>query len=153
MIKVAICGSHGGFGISGIAILHLIDKGSELIKFRTFADYGFDTDDTRLDTYPPIPLRDNYYITWANEVLDKEKKLVVEVTGPSTDEFGDYDVMALRAHPDIIEVIELLGPAANTRYCNLKIVEIPDEDVTLDMLEIGEYAGAEWVAEKHRTWG
>lgn len=153
MIRVAICGSHGGFGLSGLAVLHLIDKGSELIKFRTFEDYGFDLDNERLDTYPPILLRDNYFITWSDEVLDMEKKLVVEVVGPPIDEFGEYDQMAFRSHPDIIEVIEVLGPAANTRYCRLQIVDIPDPDVTLDMLEIGEYDGAEWVAEKHRTWG
>ena len=153
MIRVAICGNHGGFGLSGTAILHLIDKGSELIKYTTFVDYGFDVDDERFNVNPPSFLRDNYYVTWYNEVLDMEKKLVVEVAVPTINKSGDCDQIALRTHPDIIEVIELLGPAANTRYCRLKIVDIPDEDVTLDMLEIGEYDGAEWVRQKHRTWG
>ena len=53
-----------------------------------------------------------------------------------------------RNDPKLIEVIEKLGPEANSRFSELKIVEIPD-DVEW---EIKEYDGQEWVAEKHRTW-
>jgi hypothetical protein len=53
-----------------------------------------------------------------------------------------------RDDPDLVRVVEELGTETNTRYSELKIVEIPD-DVEWD---IEEYDGAEWVAEKHRTW-
>ena len=43
---------------------------------------------------------------------------------------------------------ELLGSAADSRYSELKIVDIP-EDVDW---YIEEYDGREWVAERHRTW-
>lgn len=48
----------------------------------------------------------------------------------------------------LIQVIEELGPKANGRCAELKIVEIPD-DVNWC---IEEYDGMEWVAEAHRTW-
>ena len=49
---------------------------------------------------------------------------------------------------DLINVIETMGSECNTRYSSIKIVEIPDD---VDWY-IEEYDGAEWVAEKHRTW-
>jgi hypothetical protein len=59
-----------------------------------------------------------------------------------------YDRDIPRDDPYLIKVIAELGEAANSRFCTLKIVEIP-ADVEW---EIGEYDGLEWVAEKHRTW-
>jgi hypothetical protein len=54
-----------------------------------------------------------------------------------------------RDDPDLVAVIEELGPLANGRFARLKVVEIPD-DVEW---EIDDYDGDEWVAEKHRRWG
>jgi hypothetical protein len=45
-------------------------------------------------------------------------------------------------------VVEEMGENVNTRFSELKVVEIPN-DVEW---QIEEYDGAEWVAEKHRTW-
>lgn len=59
-----------------------------------------------------------------------------------------YDRHIARDDPYLIQVINELGTEANTRFCTLKIVEIP-EDVKW---EIAEYDGREWVAERHRTW-
>lgn len=53
-----------------------------------------------------------------------------------------------RDDPHLVEVVERLGSAANTRYSNLKVVEIPD-DVEW---QIEEYDGCEWISEAHRTW-
>ena len=50
--------------------------------------------------------------------------------------------------PHLIEVALTLGDEANTKYCTLKIVEIPD-DVKWT---IHNYAGKEWVSEAHRIW-
>jgi hypothetical protein len=58
---------------------------------------------------------------------------------------GDID----RGDPILIEVIELLGDEADTRFSQLKIVEIPDGVE----YHIQEYDGYEHVAEKHRIWG
>ena len=53
-----------------------------------------------------------------------------------------------RNDPALIEVVEVLGEAANGFAANLKIVEIPED---VDWC-IEENDGREWVAEKHRTW-
>lgn len=44
--------------------------------------------------------------------------------------------------------MEQLGEAADGDYAELKVVEIPDDVQWI----VEEYDGAEWVAEKHRTW-
>jgi hypothetical protein len=60
--------------------------------------------------------------------------------------FNDRDVD--RDDPDLVRVIEELGNNANGKFADLKVVEIP-ADVEW---QIEEYDGAEWIAEKHRTW-
>jgi len=48
----------------------------------------------------------------------------------------------------LVQTVLELGKAANGKYAELKVVEIPDDvDWT-----ICEYHGREWVAEAHRTW-
>ena len=60
--------------------------------------------------------------------------------------FEDRDIP--RNDPALVEVVEVLGEAANGFAANLKIVEIP-EDVEWC---VEENDGREWVSEKHRTW-
>lgn len=49
----------------------------------------------------------------------------------------------------LIQMVEELGgKKAGDKYAYLEIVEIPDD---VDWC-IKEYDGAEWVAERHRTW-
>lgn len=56
--------------------------------------------------------------------------------------------IALRSHPGLIKTIEELGDKAFSRFSQLEIVDVPnDVDV-----QIEEYDGSEWIAEKHRTW-
>ena len=53
-----------------------------------------------------------------------------------------------RSCPILVAVVEKLGEEANSKYSQLKIVEIPD-DVEW---EIDEYDGVEIIVEKHRSW-
>ena len=59
-----------------------------------------------------------------------------------------YDFNITRNDPILVEVVEQLGEAANSRFAELKVLEIPDDVQWI----VEEYDGAEWVAEKHRTW-
>jgi len=59
-----------------------------------------------------------------------------------------YDFYRDRSDPDLITVIEEMGEAANGKYADIKIVEIPDD---IDW-HIVEYDGLEHVAEDHRIW-
>ena len=54
----------------------------------------------------------------------------------------------LRNDSDLVNVVEIMGNAANGPYSNLKVVEIPDGIEWI----IQEDKGEEWIAEKHRTW-
>ena len=63
--------------------------------------------------------------------------------------FENIDVLGIyRADPDLVKVVQELVLEANDKYSDLKIVDVPDNIEW----EIHEYDGAEWVAEKHRTW-
>lgn len=62
---------------------------------------------------------------------------------------ADTDTNEFRTNPELIAYIKTYGSeAASGRYAELRIVEIPDG---VDW-RIGEYDGAEWVAEVHRVW-
>ncbi len=68
------------------------------------------------------------------------------LAGITERDFSDRDIP--RDDPYLVKVIKELGMGANGSHANLKIVEIPGD---VDWL-VQEYDGAEWVAEKHRTW-
>ena len=53
-----------------------------------------------------------------------------------------------RDDPDLITVVEELGPEADGSHADLKIVEIPDDVKWV----IDEYDGWESVEEEHRSW-
>lgn len=74
---------------------------------------------------------------------DKASERYAEITGNA---LGDWS--GSRTDPVLVRVVEELGEEANDSYSELKIVEIPDNVEW----QIEEYDGAEWVAEKHRTW-
>lgn len=61
-------------------------------------------------------------------------------------EFWEYDIK--RDDPILVQLVEEMGKAVDSRYSELKVVDIPD-DVEWTVME---YDGLEWVAEKHRTW-
>lgn len=53
-----------------------------------------------------------------------------------------------RNDPYLVQTVLELGELANTRYSELKVVEVP----RYVKWHIAEYDGWEWVAEDHRTW-
>jgi hypothetical protein len=77
---------------------------------------------------------------------DEAYELYCDLTGQKLGEIYQSDIR--RDDPMLIKVIEILGEEANGNFSELKIVEIPDDVEWI----IEEYDGAEWIAEKHRTW-
>jgi hypothetical protein len=73
----------------------------------------------------------------------EEYKRLAGITDP---EWYDRDIP--RDDPYLVKIVKQLGMGANGSHANLKIVEIPGDIEWL----VQEYDGAEWVAEKHRTW-
>jgi hypothetical protein len=78
-----------------------------------------------------------------SELATEKYKKLTNNTDPNF-----YDLAIPRDCFLLIKLVEKLGEDVNTRFSNLKVVEIPDD---VDW-EIAEYDGFEWVAEKHRTW-
>lgn len=117
-MKVAINHCYGGFSISRRAFLQLREMGNKHALAE--ADYG--------ESWP-------------------------DGSGPRTESALDQGVGSFgreipRDDPQLVEVVERLGDAANGACAKLKVVEIPDGIEW----EIDEYDGLERVAETHRTW-
>lgn len=157
MIRVVICSCHGGFGVSPAALLYLLEKNSPIVAAMPVNEYAGDRVDDGAEFLErcDVPVRDEDWFTdsWSGVLVNKTTNTVYQLT-------NDYDAddyqtarMMLRTHPDLLDVVEVLGAKeAASRFACLTIVEVPDEDVTVDKLYIDEYDGAEWVAERHRSW-
>lgn len=95
-----------------------------------------------------------YYGELKNLSLVKQVGKYFNLTGLDwyVGEINDDNYFHSRSIPrddaDLVRVVEELGKEADGKYAELKVVEIPDGVEW----EIEEYDGAEWVAEKHRTW-
>ena len=92
-------------------------------------------------TGEPYPEEVEYY----NEYIFLDDEHLLEALGIK----GEDPRMQVRTHPKVIECIEELGDRANGDECTeLKVIEVPDGvDFYVD-----EYAGQEWIAERHRRW-
>lgn len=78
---------------------------------------------------------------------EQASRLFAQRTGIANKELWDDRDIA-RDDPVLVAIVRELGADANGDYADLKIVEVPyGVEWTLK-----EYDGAEWVAEKHRTW-
>lgn len=141
-MKIAINNCHGGFGLSEDAIdLYIKLKGLNLFKHQNT--------EWNCISYFTVPYEE-YYKVHKNDMTKTEWPGQSEGYGRYMDSnalcWSERDIE--RNDSILIQVIEQLGEKVNTKYSELKIVEIPD-DVEW---QIDEYDGLEWVAEKHRIW-
>jgi len=122
-MKIAINSQYGGFGLSSKAVNLLFARGSQHVKIIE-------------------PKCEN------QQLLDA----MIHLGAFALTENGEYLSEDFRSEhrddPLLIAVIEELGQEADGPHARLKIVEIPGGVEW----KIEEYDGAEWVAEKHRTW-
>jgi hypothetical protein len=158
-MKVVINKCYGGFGLSPKAIKRIAElQGKKCYFFKQ------EIINNRFGKYEKITMKEAetafvfhaFSIPNPNEYLDRkdwhdmtdnEKRESNERWDAVTlrDRYGDEQ----RADPVLIQVVEELGEAANGKYAELKVVEIPDGTE----YEISEYGGMEHIAEKHQTWG
>ena len=122
MQKILINTQHGGYDLSDVAITKLLElKG--IVSYPEIGPFGV------FNIYFLAPRTGNTHDDNARKVF--------------------YIDEIKRDDPDLIRVVEELGvDAASGRFCQLKIVEIPDDIKWI----IEEYDGLEWVAEDHETW-
>ena len=153
MIEVLINKCHGGFGISNKGLMELIKRKSELVQTFTFKDW-FGTAELTQDDVDDLnakDLGDGYFGLHYGVVVHPESQNVFACGMP--DDFEGDSQIALRTHPDLLALFDELGDELNTDYSRLAKITITDWDVKVSDIEIGEYDGSEWVAEKHRVWG
>ena len=140
--KVVINNCHGGFGLSHEAICAYLDKcgtpywveSNKLFSKITPYTYYLVPPEERIEGTP-----DNWHAMSLQERAAHNAAYSKTV-------FTDRDLA--RDDPYLVAVVEELGEAANGRFAELKVIEMP-ADVNWD---IEEYDGSEWVAERHRTW-
>jgi hypothetical protein len=160
MQKIVINDCYGGFGLSPLALKRYAELiGKECYFFEIDLKEAKYSDDEK---YIPITLEQvsksvfstAFSIPNPNEVLKNDKKwseMTLEERKKSNELYGKYDLNdreIKRDDPNLIKVIEELGPKANGNCAKLKLVEIPD----MVEWEIDEYDGAEHVEEVHRKW-
>ena len=75
---------------------------------------------------------------------DQALKLYSCLTGQDTQSAHSIP----RNDPVLVHVVETLGTAANGRFAQLRIIDIPDDVIW----QISEYDGNETVEEVHRSW-
>ncbi len=129
-MKIVINRKFGGFGLSDQAYEQLIAWGVPAMKYER-----------------DVPGEVIYDRELTPQGADSMNDLYYEYKG-SMGRYWDVWTSENRTHPMLLRVVEELGEAANSRYANLKIVEIPDGiEWTID-----DYDGMESIEEVHRSW-
>lgn len=140
-MRVVINSCYGGFSLSAMATkLYYEKRGKEVYFFKgglgkePYVEISLDKADSTFFWHsfntptPPDPNNKSESHEWNKQYL----------TNRPED----------RSDPDLITVVEELGPAANGSCASLRIVEIPDGVAW----GIHEYDGYESVEEVHRSW-
>lgn len=156
MIRVVINASFGGFKLSAAAMLHLIQIESTAIKTTPLADYSYAIVDDFIDGYTTHISGPYHSDSVSGSIIDTDLHLVYDLydgadTPPAAKCSYIDCTMYVRTHPDVINVVSQMGERSFGHGAKLHILEITD-DVSVDNLTISEYAGKEWVAERHKTW-
>ena len=136
--KIVINNCYGGFTLSYEAVMMYAKLSN--IKLNAYVNKKVDghTDFNHLVKY------EKPSDTLLGIIHYSTSKLNDDETLPDKGYFSERNIK--RDDPILIKVIEKLGKKANSKYSELKIVEIPD-DVKW---EIDEYDGLETVEETHR---
>ena len=150
-MKIVINKKAGGFGISGEAVLYLLQKGSDLVSSFSFEEARFNPEEEDLSQMVRASI-DGFYIDWAGSLYNPDNERIYHCR--YMDKVGNIvvDTVSFRMHPDLIEVVEKLGEDADGPFSCLKIVTIIDPNLTPDNLVILENGGIESIHEVHRIW-
>lgn len=153
-MKIAVNDGFGGFGLSHDAAMRYAElKGFKLYPY--IDEISRDVFKKFHDNREPT-IYEAFIVHYTTIPQEKYEAILKEEEGkpisPKRYEKSNALYFAARdiprTDPDLIRVIGEMRDKANSRHSTLKIVEIPD-DVEW---RIEEYDGAEWIAEKHRTW-
>jgi hypothetical protein len=138
-MKIVINKCFGGFGLSHEAVMLYAEKKGIKLYFRN---------------HPSLPNSD-LFVQYCRVSPEEYNALEAEYSKKKNgirefNELGLYfsSTDIERNDPILVQTVEELGDKANTRFSDLKVVEIPDGV----QWEIDEYDGIETVHEVHRSW-
>ncbi len=143
-MKVVINKCYGGFSLSSRAYERLIELGIPVRKYVT-------RDKSGSSAKKALGPTEKLIFDTAVSGLPRTEDEVIELDvlrDFGTNRYLDLWTHAHRSDPLLVSVVEELGQDASGPRAHLVVIEIPD-DV---QYEICDFAGKEWVAEKHRTW-
>lgn len=141
-MKIVINRCYGGFGLSEQAVIRY----HEILGIPVWVEHDSKFASMGITHYwlvPPEQRVENQEDRWHTMTLEERQEYNLQWR-QQTFHPGSVN----RADTTLVQVVEELGTAANSRFSELKVVEIPDG---VDW-EIDEYDGIEHVAERHRTW-
>ena len=142
-MRVVINTCFGGFGLSRDAIRAYLERKGKKAFF-----YVHPEKDHSMKRFVRAPARDDGRLSFTL-TRDLGESIVVDSL-PNEDDLWFYDRDVERHDPDLVAVVEELGPEkASGRFAQLKVVDVPDGIEYV----IEEYDGREHIAERHRTWG
>lgn len=155
MTKIVINKRIGGFGLTDQAIfLYGKLKNLNLVRYKRLEDDSYIVfqeeeivlDDahtllsnmvfTLIPDNTPIPEKTNSEFVYSN--------LLEIITS-----YSEVGGVMFRSDPCLVEAVKILGDKANAKYCELKIVEIPDD---VDWYICESDNGTEYIREKSRSW-
>lgn len=140
--RIVINKCFGGFGLSHEAVLRYAE-----IKGITLYPETSDMPSLIPWTYWTVPKSERLPEISSAEFMELPQEERIARNERSNSETLD-DRRIDRDDPALVQVVEELGDRANSRFAELRIVEVPSDAAW----EISEYDGNEHVAEKHRTW-
>lgn len=132
-MKIIINTVNSGISISVEALYELILMNSDLV-----------IKEKRL---PPETDYSKKYEQYFNEKYNEDTFL--EILFDEVYEYYLDGADEIRTHPDLISVIEKLGPRADGKYSDLKIIDIPDG---ISYYIFSDDVSGESVHEEHRIW-
>lgn len=136
-MKIVINSCFGGFGLSNKGIKRYLELQGKECWFYKQTKHKYNDG------------KDEYILSDENDdslFVICNTKYLGEVTNELDDSFYYGDIS--RTDENLIKVVKELGSEANSKFSDLKIVEIPD-DVEW---EIDDYDGIETIHEVHRSW-
>ncbi len=128
-MKVVINKCFGGFGVSGKAMIQLLESNCGHTKTMTMKEYyGHEPteDDLRFQRLMP------------DMFLPKQSLVLID----------EHDIDSARCCEHLVRVVETLKEESYGSYAKLMVIDIPITNYT-----IHEYDGMESVEEVHRSWG
>ena len=125
-MEILLNNSFGEFSLSPIVLIELLEISPDILLKDTLESYGY----TDLSGYlNPVDIRDDKLGTLFGEENDS---ILISINGHNIYQKGivyslNYHDNFIRTNKDIIKIVKSLGSKSNGKFCDIRIIEIPDD--------------------------